>query len=655
MRDAPEVWALLDDSQQDTSRLYTDFVREHHCADPATLDSLWQQVEADQACGLHAVLLADYEWGVALQRQRGWPSEQATSAPSLRVLLFASLQHLGAADTAACLQAQDGGAAQPSTAGTMGLQPSMSESAYVQAVEAVQEAIRSGVSYQVNLSLRLNGALLGTPVGLYRRLRARQPVAYGAYIALPEGGEVLSLSPELFLRHQHGALTARPMKGTAARLADPVADAQAARTLQQDPKNRAENLMIVDLLRNDIGRIAQTGSVQVPALFSIEPYATVYQMTSTVQARPRPEVSFPDVLRATYPCGSITGAPKHQTLGLIEHLETTPRGLYCGAIGWVDAAPAGQALGEFCLSVAIRTIMLGPPCATTATRPLRLGVGAGIVLDSVGADEWQECQHKARFLTDVDPGFELFETMSVDASAQPHAPERAESGAPDVPLRAAHLARLARSAQMLGFVWREADVQQALDQAMASWAQTQHTTPAHTDAYRPTARLRLSLNHRGTVTTEIEPLPDLPPGPVRVSLSPQRLPDVQPLAAHKTTLRQHYDAAVREAIDQGEFDQLFVTQGGWLTEGGRSSVFVKLDGQWCTPPVADGALPGVARAQILAQGLEGQAVVERRIMAHELAHAQGLRVCNALRGVLVATLNNQAASIDPGQSSRRWP
>jgi para-aminobenzoate synthetase / 4-amino-4-deoxychorismate lyase len=616
-----EVWALLDDSAEGRSRLYTEFVREHRCVLPQELDAVWAQVAADQDCGLHAVLLADYEWGVALQRGVSSRPPAGQPAPELRVMMFAQQQTLDEAGTTAWLQAHDGGQASPSAVGPLSLRPSVDEAAYVQAVQTVQEAIRQGISYQVNLTYRVQGTLHGSPVALYRRLRARQPVAYGALILLPEGGEVLSLSPELFLRHHHGVLTAKPMKGTAARHAHAEADAQAAAALQQDPKNRAENLMIVDLLRNDIGRIAQTGSVKVPALFTIEPYATVYQMTSTVQAHPRPEVSFPDVLRATFPCGSITGAPKHQTLALIEQLETTPRGLYCGAIGWVAPPAAGQALGEFCLSVAIRTLEVGPLQPPTGTRPLRLGLGAGIVLDSVGADEWQECQHKARFLSDVDPGFELFETLRIEGLPhQPHAP-----------LRIAHLARLSRSARALGFAWREPDVAAALDQALADLARTVAVTT-------PQARLRLNLNHRGAVTIQAELLPDLPLGPALLSLSPLRLPNAQPLAAHKTTLRQHYDAAVREAIAQGQFDQLFVTEGGWLTEGGRSSVLVKLDGQWCTPSVADGALPGVARAQVLAQGLEGQAVLERRIWLEELEQAQDWRVCNALRGVLPAQL-----------------
>ena len=257
---------------------------------------------------------------------------------------------------------------------------------------------------------------------------------------------VLSCSPELFLRCENGLLTARPMKGTAARMQGPESDSETARHLSIDIKNRAENVMIVDLLRNDLGRIAQVGSVKVPELFAIEPYSTVFQMTSTVQARLRPELGFADVLRATFPCGSITGAPKHRTMQWIADLESTPRGLYCGAIGWVDAPQGDSRCGDFCLSVAIRTLTLGRE--VHGLRPARLGIGAGIIADSRADDEFDECRLKARFLTGLDPGFELFETLlATPAGELPHLQR--------------HLDRLARSAALLGFAF-DADAARAV-------------------------------------------------------------------------------------------------------------------------------------------------------------------------------------------------
>ncbi len=626
-----EAYALLDDrdatARRPTSRLYTGFVRLHRSTDPATLDAVCEAVGADLRAGLHAVVLADYEWGAKLLK-----AGDARLAPddgaALRVLMFERLERLSREAADAWLQdaaghgvedeaAPAGGVADGGipAAGVAGLVESVDRAAFVEAIGRIHEAIRAGETYQVNYTYRLDGQAYGSPLALYRRLRARQPVAFGALIALPpeEGAvrHVLSCSPELFLRHEAGLLTARPMKGTASRITAPEADSETARHLSIDIKNRAENLMIVDLLRNDIGRVADIGSVRVPSLFSIEPYTTVFQMTSTVQARLRDEVSLPALLRAVFPCGSITGAPKHHTMELIAALETTPRGLYTGAIGWLDAPPAGARIGDFCLSVAIRTLTLG--AAERGLRPARLGIGAGIVLDSVAADEFEECRLKARFMTGLDPGFELFETM--------HA-----TRADGVRQRARHLARLAASAQRLGFALRREAAEAVLDAALAA-LEGEPSQPW---------RLRLALAHDGRLALTQAPLAPLPDGPLRLLVAPQPLPDADPLAAHKTTRRAHYDAAVHTAEAAGAFDSLFFTRDGRLVEGGRSTVFVQLDGRWWTPPVADGALPGVMRAVLLED--PAWAAGERTLRRDDLARAEALVVCNALRGVLPAVL-----------------
>ncbi len=638
------MFALLDDSSaaahrpggpapgRPPSRLYTGYSHEHRCTDPAALNACWAAVAADQQRGLHAVLLADYEWGARLVGA-GCEKLRPGDAPALRVLMFSQLVCLSPPEVAAWLRSQDGGIDEPSPAGALNLQPSVSDDEFCTAIAAIQEAIRDGETYQVNYTYRLTGQAHGSPVGLYRRLRARQPVAYGAFIALPtaagSGGptHILSMSPELFLRHEAGLVTARPMKGTAGRLRSPESDSEAARLLQQDVKNRAENLMIVDLLRNDLGRIAQIGSVSVPALFAVEPYATVFQMTSTVQARLQPGTDMPTLLRATFPCGSITGAPKHHTMDLISRFESTPRGLYCGAIGWVDAPQPGGAyssIGNFCLSVAIRTLTLGAVDATSGARPLRLGVGAGIVQDSVALDELEECRLKARFLTGLNPGFELFETMRVEAG---------HGGALHIALGERHLARLQRSALALGFACDTAEAVRVLDQALHDLAATASPSGVW--------RLRLNLAVDGHLAATHAPLPELTldeQGRVTLVLSPHRLPNANPLSRHKTTLRAHYDAAIREAEAQGAFDAVFFAEDGRLAEGARSTVFVKLDGQWLTPPLADGALPGVCRDKVLREGLWGQPVAERTLGLGDVRRADALAVGNALRGVVPAAL-----------------
>jgi para-aminobenzoate synthetase/4-amino-4-deoxychorismate lyase len=555
----------------------------------------------------------------------------------LRVLMFGSLRRLNRAEVSQWLRERDADAEVPGAAGALHLQASVTPTEFCQAIAAIHEAIRDGETYQVNHTYRLTGQAHGTPTALYRRLRDRQPVAYGAYIALPtserpgEPAFILSRSPELFLRHEAGVLTARPMKGTASRLHAPESDSEAARLLQQDVKNRAENLMIVDLLRNDLGRIAQIGSVSVPALFAVEPYTTVFQMTSTVQARLQPGIDMPALLRATFPCGSITGAPKHHTMDLISRFESSPRGLYCGAIGWVDAPEPGAAyssMGNFCLSVAIRTLTLGRLDPSTGTRPLRLGIGAGIVQDSVALDELAECQLKARFLTGVDPGFELFETLRAEVPAG--SPGAAE---PRIAHRSAHLQRLAHSAADLGFLHEPELIEASLDQALSTLAADARPGQAW--------RVRVALSVHGQVHTTQVPLTALPAGDVpgvTVICHPQRLPKVNPLSGHKTTQRAHYDAAIRQAEAVGAFDALFFTEDGRLAEGARTSVFVRLEGQWFTPPLCDGALPGVCRAQVLREGIEGQRVLERSLSGDDLQRAQALRVGNALRGLLPARL-----------------
>jgi para-aminobenzoate synthetase/4-amino-4-deoxychorismate lyase len=625
-------------------------VREHRCHDPATLDAIWAAARADLTAGLHAVLLADYEWGTALQLGRPAALAGPEAAPAaLRLLMFRDCARLSAAEVTQWLQQQDDNRAEPGPAGLLPLQPEQDEADFAAAIDQIHAWIRAGDTYQINFTDRLRGQAFGAPLALYRRLRERQPVPFGALMRLPPADAsvaadaaacgpaapewVLSCSPELFVQHRAGRLLTRPMKGTTARRPDPAEDAAAAAWLAADAKNRAENLMIVDLLRNDLGRIARTGSVRVPQLFQIEPYRTVHQMTSTIEAELPPAADLPAVLRALFPCGSITGAPKLHTMALIERLERSPRGLYTGAIGWLDApaapaAPAepGRALGDFCLSVAIRTLTLGAP-STQGRRAATFGVGAGIVLDSVAADEAAECRLKARFLTTLDPGFTLFETMRVEPDGR-------------VARLDAHLARLAASAQALGFRLDAAEARAAvLAEAAQLTAPAASAAPIATQTTalppRPAWRLRLDLAFDGTLRLQHGVLAANPPEPVRLLLAEQPLPaHERALLAHKTSLRQTYDAAIRHAEAAGAFDTLFFNAQGELTEGGRSNVFVKLAGRWFTPPLSAGLLPGVMRAALLAD--PAWAAGERRIMRDDLALADEIVVCNALRGVLRA-------------------
>jgi para-aminobenzoate synthetase/4-amino-4-deoxychorismate lyase len=622
------IYALLDDCEASpstpTSRLYTGHVRTHDCFDPASLDATWVRVEADQRIGLHAVLLAEYEWGASLMQagHTRWTSlDLRGRVPALRVFMFHDLRRLSAGEVDTWLAAAEGSPS-PGPAGVTRIHPTVDRQGFESAFANIQERLRAGDTYQVNYTLQLNGEMFGSPIALYRRLRAFQPVRYGALIALDGDGHVLSLSPELFVRHEVSGGTSRlitkPMKGTAARTGDAAEDERISQALGADRKNRAENVMIVDLLRNDLGRIAEPGSVRVQSLFNVETYPTVFQMTSTIEARPRSGTGFGDVLRALFPCGSVTGAPKHRTMGIIAEIENGPRGLYCGAIGWVEPPAAGDSLGAFCLSVGIRTLVLAGSSPVMGTlRPARLGIGAGIVLDSVASGEFEEISAKARFLTSLDPGFALFETMLI----------RPGTGVRHL---GAHLSRLEGSARELGFRFDPEALRVMICDRAAE------LLPGTADA-----RMRLVLSKDGEVELSVAPLEPLPggpalQGPVPVGVHWEPIRGDGFLSRHKTTWRPQYDPALRHAVAQGWFDLLFLNAAGELVEGARSNVFVKLDGRWFTPPLAAGALPGIMRRHLLSD--PSWAASERILTLGDLRWADELVVCNALRGAVQARL-----------------
>lgn len=598
----PDVFALLDDctatADEPRSRLYTGFVGLLSCDMAGQWQSLLEAMQQALADGRHAVGLFSYELGAQLQGVSHAPADW----PLAQVLIFERCERLSADRVAHWLERQTEGSP---PAGVAALRANVSEDEFAEAVGVIRGYIASGDTYQVNYTYRLRFDAYGEPLALYRRLRERQPVPFGACIALPDGRVVLSLSPELFLRHEGGLLTARPMKGTAPASGDAAIDAARARSLASDKKNRAENLMIVDLLRNDLGRIAALGSVQVPALYEVARHGGVLQMTSTITARLRDGVSLTDIFAAVYPCGSITGAPKRRTMQIIGEVEPAARGLYTGAIGWFGASEEGASVGDFCLSVPIRTLAL--QTSGNGVRRGEMGVGAGIVFDSQTADEWAECQLKAGFLTGLPPTFAIFETMR--ASPQ------------GCPLLEKHLARLPASAAYFGLAFDEKAARTAVREACAGLAAGDY-------------RLRLAFGPAGIDirTAPLAPLPE----PVRLLLADEPMSSDDLFLRHKTTVRDRYDAAWREAERQGAFDMLFVNEKGELTEGGRSNVFVKLDGRWFTPPLSAGLLPGVMRAVLLEDGAWG--ATERALMLADLRAAEEIVVCNALRGVLRATL-----------------
>ncbi|MFZ6656270.1 aminodeoxychorismate synthase component I [Undibacterium sp. TJN19] len=600
-----EAYALLDDAHAEgaQSRLYTELHATLTCSSAQEWPQFWTDTQAALQQGWFALAMLSYESGAQLQGI----AAHAQTAQS-RILLFRQCQHLTSQQVSDFLAAQaDAGLAD--IAGIANVSANVNATQFDEGIAKVRAYIAAGDTYQVNYTYRLHFDAYGAPAMLYQRLRQRQPVPYGALICLPGGEAVLSLSPELFIRHQQGQLLARPMKGTAAATGDVLQDQRLAAELAADPKNRAENLMIVDLLRNDLGRIAKTGTVKVPRLFEVNRFSSVLQMTSTVEAQLQADLDLPEILTALFPCGSITGAPKRRTMQIIRELETEPRGLYTGAIGWFDP-PSQGLLGDFCLSVPIRTLQLQAPVDDLGLRRGVLGVGAGIVHDSVAAEEFAECHLKARFLTGLLPQFELFETMY---ATREHGCRHLER----------HLQRLQHSARYFGFVCNEEKIRQALQVCC------QQLPPM------TACRVRLAIDASGGISVSNAVLPALPPRP-KILLAPVPTNSSSLFLQHKTSVRQQYDQAWQAAEKQGAFDMLFMNEQGHLTEGGRSTLLLKKNNVWLTPHLADGVLPGVMRAVLMDD--PQFALTEQTLGLDELRSAEKIMLCNALRGAFEVEL-----------------
>ncbi|ELK57244.1 chorismate binding enzyme family protein [Neisseria meningitidis 87255] len=589
-------FALFDDAVSGRAKRYQNHV-ESRFFRPEELDALDGALQKGWQKGLHAVLFADYEFGLPLT---GVDSERGGN---LAMHWFADCADIDAASWLA--QHSDGIPAGISTP-----QSSVSEADYLDHIRQIHEAIRRGDTYQINYTTRLHLQAYGNPVSLYRRLR--QPVPYAVLSHLPDvegqSAWTLCFSPELFLNiASDGTISTEPMKGTAPILGDGQDERRAAE-LQTDPKNRAENVMIVDLLRNDLGKIAQTGKVCVPEPFKVSRFGSVWQMTSTIQAQALPNTSFADILRAAFPCGSITGAPKKMSMQIIESLEAEPRGLYTGSIGYLNPSSGGLGF-EGAFNVVIRTLSLTP--LSDGIYQGVYGVGSGIVIDSDPAAEYRECGWKARFLNELRPDFGIFETL------------RVENGR--CTLLDRHLCRLKTSAQALNLPLPDGCENQI----------KQYIADLPDGAFRIKALLAsdgISLSR-----AVLNRLTDKQ----RVIISPTILPAQNYLRRFKTTCRTVFDQAWQTAETQGAFDSLFFNSDGILLEGGRSNVFVKHRGQWLTPSLDLDILNGIMRQAVLDEPqkyLHTNQVIETHITQKTLQEAEEIRLSNALRGVFAAAL-----------------
>ncbi len=465
----------------------------------------------------------------------------------------------------------------------------ISEDEYLTALQKIRAYLEAGDNYQANFTFPTHFNIGGCLTQLYADLRRAQPVQYGAYLKFPKI-TVLSRSPELFFTKRGSRMETHPMKGTSKRdLKDPVHDAQLSVDLTTDPKQRAENLMIVDLLRNDLSRIAKRGSVKVDALYAVESFPTVHQMISKISAEIDPELSFREILEAIYPCGSITGAPKIRTSEIIKELEKTPRGIYTGAIGYISPQ------NDMGFSVPIRSIVVDE------NRDGVMSIGSGVVYDSVGRSEFAECLLKGKFLFDHKPEFDLIESFYFDQ----------REGARN---ERDHLERMKKSAEALGFLFDLKEIKHSLDRL---YPKTIHPS-----------KIRVVLNRAGQVITEAIAIePSIDPEPF-VVISEQTINAHDPVYAHKTTNRALYNAEFTRAKSMGAMDILFFNQYGHLTEGAIHNVFVEIDQKWVTAPLTSGILPGIGREHFM----NSHNVIERNITREELTNAEEIWLVSSTRG-----------------------
>ena len=592
-------FVLLDDARIGgaPARLYRAPVRIVEARDVADVMPALDDVRAASTTGLHAAGFVSYEAAAAFEPILGKPEKSRT--PLIWFGLFDGFEEIAPDDVPALLPDPAGGWIGAPRA-------EISLDTYRSHFARVQELIAAGDLYQANLTYRATCRIAGDPLALYAGLRSRSRAGYGAVVST--GTDVmLSLSPELFVAIDGTSLTCRPMKGTMRRGETPADDARRVERLRHDEKQCAENLMIVDLMRNDLSRVARPGSVAVPHLFAIENYPTVHQMVSTITAELLPGKDAIDVLAALFPCGSITGAPKIRAMQAIGGIETTPRGLYTGTIGRIDAGLADDECSGAMFNVAIRTLSIHSGADYAI-----FGTGGGIVADSRVDEEWDETLAKGDFLTAGQRGFDLIETMAFDPLAGFALLER-------------HLARMKASAELFGFTF---DRHAARNELQAATFRLRHAS-----------RVRLLLARSGAISIEVSPPPAPFASDVRVAIVPLPVASADFRLRHKTSDRAFYDDARRSA---GTDEIVFVDDEGFLTEGSFTSVFVERDGVLITPPQSRGLLPGILRAELIDTGR----AIEADLTPADLRN--GFLIGNALRGLshaIVAVANGTSRTL----------
>lgn len=585
--------------------LFTDPVREIIALNADALPAALAAIDEEREKGHYLAGYLSYEAGYALSAKLApFRQQHTTDNPLLQFYAFDQAQRLPTSEVTTALQQLP-----ESEPYIRNWKPSETEAQYIGKLERILEYISAGDTYQVNHTYRVGFDLEGSIDGLYQALRERQKVAFSCLMHLPQRS-VLSLSPELFIRKRGTRLSTKPMKGTTPRGNNDADDAAILKAMAEDKKQRSENVMIVDLMRNDIGRLARSGSVKVSQLFEIQTFKTLHQMISTIEGQVAQNIAFAEVVKGLFPCGSITGTPKIRTMEIIHELEATPRDIYTGAIGFITPE------NDFTFNVPIRTLHF-PKGSQHGT----LGIGGGIIHESKPLDEWHESQLKARFVTGLNDQFKLIETLRYDALNQ------------QLVRLKQHIARLTHSAAQFDYPLPDT----SLETLLTEYAQ--HLNSA------ADLKLRVLLDANGELSISHEALPQSSPDNnisgnntsdtanlPRITLSDQRIEAGNLFRQHKTTNRRLYNQAFDDAAAQGFYDVLFLNEHGYLAEASRHNLIIEQAGSYYTPPLTDGALPGVMRAALLADSTLN--LQQRSLTPDDLKQANRVYLSNSVRGLV---------------------
>ena len=560
---------IIDFKELGLRHLFTEPIKELKTRDLDQVETLLREVEAYQEAGFYAVGYVSYEAAPAFEKKLA-----VHPAPLMGeyLLYFTIHQEVETLPFPEDYEAVDLPA---------NWQEEVEAPAYQEAIKSIHHHIRQGDTYQVNYTVQLSQELEADPLAIYNRLVVEQKAHYNAFIQ-HDDVSILSISPELFFEQDDRLLTTRPMKGTTRRGLTNQADLQEAAWLKADPKNRAENMMIVDLLRNDMNRISEIGSEQVTRLCQVEQYSTVWQMTSTIESRLRSEIDLVQTFRALFPCGSITGAPKISTMEIIQKTEKAPRGVYCGTIGIL--LPRGKRI----FNVAIRTLQMQGNQAI-------YGVGGGITWDSKWESEYQETKQKSAVLYRQEPRFELLTTGRIHKG--------------ELTFLEQHLTRLREASRYFAYPYDEPKLLKELQEELAR-------LESNLDY-----RCRIALHKNGTFHLVITELTDLPASYLQAQLTEQKLDLATPFTYFKTSQRDH--------LSQSEREQIFHLPDGTLLETTIGNLVLEIGGQLYTPPAHLPLLDGIYRRHLL----ETQQVEEKLLTLNDLTDADRIYACNALRGL----------------------